>query len=82
MSKEKLFALYLAKNPGFDSETITFTREGLKKFFNTTYDTAYKQGFNQQPDTDEYEEEEEFSPLYTSNTASVEELLGFFGMRR
>jgi hypothetical protein len=82
MSKEKLFALYLAKNPGFDSETITFTRSGLRKFFNTTYDTAYKQGFNQQPDTDEYEEEEEFSPAYSVNTASVEELLGLFGMRR
>jgi hypothetical protein len=78
MSKEKLFALYLAKNPGFDSETITFTRSGLKKFFNTTYDAAYRQGFNQQPD----EHEEEFSPSYTANTASVEELLGMFGMRR
>jgi hypothetical protein len=80
MSKEKLFALYLAKNPGFNSETITFTQEGLKKFFNTTYDTAYKQGFNQQPDTDEHEEE--FSPAYTANTANVDELLGLFGMRR
>jgi hypothetical protein len=80
MSKEKLFALYLAKNPGFDSETITFTRSGLKKFFNTTYDAAYKQGFNQNPDSDEYEEE--FSPAYTVNTASVDELLGMFGMRR
>jgi hypothetical protein len=80
MSKEKLFALYLAKNPGFDSETITFTRSGLRKFFNTTYDAAYKQGFNQQPDSDEYEEE--FSPAYSANTASVEELLGLFGMRR
>jgi len=79
MSKEKLFALYLAKNPGFNSETITFTQEGLRKFFNTTYDTAYKQGFNQQPDTDE---EEEFSPSYTVNTASLDELLGMFGMRR
>jgi len=81
MSKEKLFALYLAKNPGFNSETITFTRSGLRKFFNTTYDAAYKQGFNQQPDTDEYEEEE-FSLAYTANTASVEGLLGLFGMRR
>ncbi len=81
MSKEKLFALYLAKNPSFSGETITFTRSGFKKFFKTTYDTAYKQGFNQQPDTDEYEEEE-FLPSYTANTASVEELLGMFGMRR
>jgi hypothetical protein len=81
MSKEKLFALYLAKNPSLSGETITFTRSGLKKFFNTTYDAAYKQGFNQQPDTDEYEEEE-FSPAYSANTASVEELLGMFGMRR
>ena len=80
MSKEKLFALYLAKNPGFDSETITFTRSGLRKFFNTTYDAAYKQGFNQTPDSDEYEEE--FSPSYTANTASVDELLGLFGMRK
>jgi hypothetical protein len=80
MSKEKLFALYLAKNPGFSSETITFTQEGLKKFFNTTYDAAYKQGFNQQPDTDEYEEEDEF--ISPSSSARFQDLLNIFGMSR
>ena len=80
MSKEKLLQLYLSKNPSFSNEKIVFTQAGFLKFFNTTYDTAYKQGFNQQPDTDEHEEE--FSPSYTANTASVDELLGLFGMRR
>lgn len=79
MSKEKLLQLYLSKNPSFHNERIVFTQAGFIKFFNTTYDAAYKQGFNQEPDTDEYEEEE-FIP--TGSTASFEELLRVFGMSR
>ena len=79
MSKEKLLQLYLSKNPALSRETITFTQTGFLKFFNTTYDTAYRQGFRQEPDTDEYEEEE-FIP--TGSTANFEDLLRVFGMSR
>ena len=79
MSKEKLLQLYISKNPALSRETITFTQAGFLKFFNTTYDTAYRQGFRQEPDTDEYEEEE-FIP--TGSTANFEDLLRVFGMSR
>ena len=79
MSKEKLLQLYLSKNPALSKETITFTQAGFLKFFNTTYETAYRQGFRQEPDTDEYEEEE-FIP--TGSTANFEDLLRVFGMSR
>ena len=80
MSKEKLLQLYLEKNPSLLKERITFTQAGFIKLFNTTYDTAYRQGFRQEPDTDECEEEEEFIP--NKSTASFEELLRVFGMSR
>lgn len=79
MSKEKLWELYLSKNPALLKDEIRFTQAGLAKFFQTTYDVAYRQGFRQDPDTDEYEEDD--TPQF-ANTASVEELLSMFGMRR
>jgi len=78
MSKEKLWELYLKKNPSLLRDEIRFTQAGLLKFFNTTYDAAYKQGFNQLPD-EEGEEEELPQPDYS---ASVNDLLNLFGMRR
>jgi hypothetical protein len=80
MSKEKLLQLYFSKNPSFSNEKIIFTQAGFIKFFNTTYDAAYQQGFRQEADSDEYEEEEEFIPQRPS--ASLEELLRIFGMSR
>ena len=76
MSKEKLWELYLKKNPSMLRDEITFTKNGIRKFFETTYDTAYYQGLNQLPD----EEEEELpQPDYS---AGVNDLLNLFGMRR
>ena len=77
MSKEKLWELYLKKNPSMLRDEITFTKNGIRKFFETTYDTAYYQGLNQLPD--EEEEEELPRPDYS---ASVNDLLNLFGMRR
>lgn len=79
MSKEKLLQLYISKNPSFSNEKIVFTQAGFLKFFNTTYDTAYRQGFRQEPDTDEYEEEDFIPP---QSSAGFEELLRVFGMAR
>jgi hypothetical protein len=84
MSKEKLWELYLRKNPALQSEKTTFTMAGVKKFFLTTYDEAYKQGFNQEPDSDAqpYEEYDDFMSSPNMNGAGLDELLGLFGMKR
>lgn len=80
MSKEKLWELYISKNPLLLKDEIRFTQAGLFKFFNTTYDVAYKQGFNQEPDTDAHEEE--YTCPSHANHSSFEDLLNIFGMRR
>jgi hypothetical protein len=84
MSKEKLWELYLRKNPALNSGKVTFTSAGLKKFFLTTYDEAYKQGFNQEPDSDAqtYDEYNDFVSSPNMNAVGLEELLGIFGMKR
>jgi hypothetical protein len=84
MSKEKLWELYLRKNPALNANKMTFTSAGLKKFFLTTYDAAYKQGYNQEPDSDSkaYEEYDDFVSSPNMRGAGIEELLGIFGMKR
>jgi hypothetical protein len=82
MSKDKLFAYYLSKNPALreqlENGKVTLTASGFRKFFNTTYDEGYKQGFNQEPDV--YEEEDDCVPP-PSGSASLNDLLNIFGMR-
>ena len=84
MSKEKLWELYLRKNPALNGNKITFTQAGLKKFFLTTYDEAYKQGFNQEPDSDAqaYEEYDDFVASPNMGKAGFDDLLNIFGMKR
>ena len=64
MSKEKLFEYYLLKNPALLDQIVdgrvVMSSRGFKKFFETTYDVAYKQGFNQESDSDKFEPE----PVY------------------
>jgi hypothetical protein len=82
MCKDKLFSYYLSKNPALreqlENGKVTLTTSGFRKFFNTTYDEAYKQGFNQEPDV--YEEEDDCVPP-PSGSASLNDLLNIFGMR-
>jgi hypothetical protein len=84
MSKEKLFALYLSKNPLLSNDKVTLTQAGLKKFFETTYNVAYKQGFNQLPDSDEEEEDDYYnpppSPQRTGKINGLEDLMKIFNM--
>jgi len=81
MCKDKLFAYYLSKNPALreqlENGKVTLTTSGFRKFFNTTYDEGYKQGFNQEPDV----EEDDYIPP-PSNSSSIDELLNLFGMRK
>lgn len=44
MSKGELWAIYVRKNPQFETEGATFTAAGLKKFFDTTWEQAHSQG--------------------------------------
>jgi hypothetical protein len=44
MTKRELWALYVRRNPVFEAGTAEFTRAGLRRFFEQTYDVAYRQG--------------------------------------
>jgi hypothetical protein len=50
--------------------------KGFKKFFETTYDVAYKQGFNQESDSDTFEPE----PVSNSDSKNLKDILNLFGM--
>jgi hypothetical protein len=81
MSKEKLFEYYLSKNPSLVNQLVdgrvVMSAKGFKKFFETTYDVAYKQGFNQESDSDAFEPE----PISNSDSKNLKDLLNLFGMR-
>ena len=85
MRKDKLFAYYLQKNPALftqlESGKVTLTASGFRKFFNTTYDAAYKQGFSQLPDTEEADLDEFEEPRSYGNSAAFNDLLNIFGMK-
>lgn len=45
MRKEKLWDIYVKKNPSFvGKNNIVITPAGLKKLFDTTYDAAFEEG--------------------------------------
>lgn len=85
MSKDKLFAYYLQKNPALftqlENGKVTLTASGFRKFFNTTYDAAYRQGINQLPDTQEEELEDYEERRAYGNSAAFNDLLNIFGMK-
>lgn len=44
MQKEELWKVYVDKNPKFLTGPINFTPDGLRKFFDQTFDIAEKSG--------------------------------------
>jgi len=81
MSKEELFKLYLKKNLALSEDKITFTKSGIKKFFETTYDVAYKQGFRQMPDSDEnLDEDVSYTPYQKNSSKGLDDLMKIFKM--
>lgn len=44
MSKDELWQLYVRKNPGFLTDGASFTPDGLRKFFDQTWDVAHGRG--------------------------------------
>lgn len=75
MTRERLWEIYLEKNPAFRGETVEFTAAGLRHFFDKTWETAY---FAAGDDMETWKPGN--SPLGAS--ATVDELLGAFGMTR
>lgn len=60
MKKSSLWAIYCRKYPQFAQEgEITMTTKGLRKFFDTTWDTAYYDGEPEEEITFPQEEESE-----------------------
>jgi hypothetical protein len=71
MKKSSLWAIYCRKYPQFAQDgEITLTTKGLRKFFDTTWDTAYYDG----------EPEEEITFPQEDESAAVEQLKKLFGM--
>jgi hypothetical protein len=70
MTKKELWKIYAARNPTFDGEgTVTMTAAGLRKLFDTTWDTAF------------YDGEDEPCSQKEQSSASVETLMKMFGMK-
>ncbi len=70
MKKSALWDIYVRKYPQFAQEgEITLTTKGLRKMFDTTWDTAYYEG----------EPEEEIT--FPSAKNPVDELSKIFGFR-
>jgi hypothetical protein len=71
MKKSSLWAIYCRKYPQFAQEgEITLTTKGLRKFFDTTWDTAYYDG----------EPDEEITFPQEEESEAVNHLKKIFGM--
>jgi hypothetical protein len=70
MTKSSLWAIYCRKNPKFAEDgEVTLTARGLRKMFDTTWDTAFYGG------------EDEPCSQKEQSSASVETLMKMFGMK-
>jgi hypothetical protein len=74
MRKNELWRIYVKKNPSFDGDgNVTMSARGLKKLFDTTWDTAYYDG--------EEENVEKTSQSFQQESASLDMLKSIFGMK-
>ena len=78
MTKSSLWAIYCRKNPKFAEDgEVTLTTRGLRKMFDTTWDTAFYDG----EDEPCIESEPQVKPGFTNSSPSVETLMKMFGMK-
>jgi hypothetical protein len=71
MTKAELWAIYVDRNPSFEGEgNVTLSKRGLRKLFDTTWDTAYHDGMP-----------EEASRKDIEDTIALEQLKSIFGFR-
>ena len=69
MTKAELWKAYVDRNPSFEGEgNVTLSKRGLRKLFDTTWDTAYFDG-----------EEEGYQG--NCDSANLEALKSIFGFR-
>jgi hypothetical protein len=74
MTKNELWRIYVKKNPSFEGDgNVTMSARGLKKLFDTTWDTAYYDG------EEEYVEKTEQN--FQQSSASINDLMSIFGMK-
>jgi hypothetical protein len=72
MKKAELWAVYVKRNPSFEGEgNITLSKRGLRKLFDTTWDTAY---FDGEPDHSGDTND-------MMDTIALEQLKSIFGFR-
>jgi hypothetical protein len=80
MSKEKLFEYYLIKNPSLVNQLVdgkvVMSANGFKKFFDTTYDVAYKEGIHDESYTNELPP----NRTTTQDSQGLKDILNIFGM--
>ena len=84
MSKEKLFEYYLLKNPSLVNQLVdgkvVMSAKGFKKFFETTYDVAYKEAICDAAYRDEPPARHNPSRSSSEDSQSLKDLLNLFGM--
>jgi hypothetical protein len=84
MSKEKLFEYYLLKNPSLVNQLVdgkvVMSAKGFKKFFETTYDVAYKEGIYDSEYIDELPVRHATPQSSSKDSQSLKDLLNLFGM--
>lgn len=69
MTKAELWKAYVDRNPSFEGEgNVTLSKRGLRKLFDTTWDTAYFDG-------------EDKGYQDTCDSANLEALKSIFGFR-
>jgi hypothetical protein len=74
MRKSELWRIYVKKNPSFEGDgNVTMSARGLKKLFDTTWNTAYYDG--------EEEHVEKTEQSFQPRSASINDLMSIFGMK-
>lgn len=74
MTKEELWQIYCRKNPSFAKDgNVTMSAKGLRKLFDTTWDTAYFDG--------EEDFVENTAPHFQQDTTALEHLKSIFGFK-
>jgi hypothetical protein len=66
MEKEELWNIYVSKNPLFLKGPINFTANGLRKFFDQTYDMGEKNGLEKNSKPNNYPNKNDFGDIFGS----------------
>jgi hypothetical protein len=74
MTKNELWRIYVKRNPSFEGDgNVTMSAKGLRKLFDTTWDTAYYDG--------ESEPVENTGHSFQQDSQGLNHLMSIFGMK-